>query len=161
MKFPCCFSDTRVSRRFLTLFRHSDLHGTRFLLGLAEFGWAIALLWPGSTFGRPTYHGMQALMSEDVWGALFLLTGFIQWRLLFTCEYHSKRAIVFAAYNSALWLFCVLSMYLSVYPPPAAISGETALCLGACWIFVRSGEYKHERRSAEPVQDYGVGNGNS
>ena len=155
----CCLSASSTAKRFMALFRYSDLHGTRFLLGLAEFAWALALLWPGPTFGRPTYHGMQAVMPENVWGVLFLLTAIIQWRFLFTCEYHSKRAIVFAAYNSALWLFCVISMYLSVYPPPAAISGELALAMGACWIFVRSGELDHDRRTVIPVQDYGGDNG--
>ena len=153
----CCISDSKILARFLALFRYSDLHGTRFLLGLAEFGWALALLWPGETFGRPTYHGMQAVMDEQVWGALFFVTGVIQWKLLFGCEYHSKRAIVFTFYNTALWVFITVSMYMSVYPPPAAISGESALALGACWIFVRSGEVDHDRRVVIPTQDYGNG----
>lgn len=157
----CCISDSKLVGRFLALFRFSDLHGTRFLLGFSELVWGFSLLWPGATFGRPTYHGMQAAMPEDVWAAVFLLTGFIQWKLLFSCEYHTKRAITFAFYNTALWVFVVVSMYLSVYPPPAAISGELGLALGACWIFVRSGEAIHDRRTVTPVHDHGVTNGNT
>lgn len=128
-----------LSSKLWWLIYRSDLYGTRFLLGLAEFAWAVALFWPGETFGRPTYHGMQVVMSEVAWAGVFLLTSIVQWGLLLYREYHTKRAVVFAFYNTALWVFCVVSMYMSVYPPPAAISGEFALAVGAGWIFVRSG----------------------
>lgn len=128
-----------MQQRLFKLLYRSDLCGTRFLLGFAELLWAITLTWPGETFGRPTYHGMQGIMTENAWGALFFVTCFCQWFLLIKEEYHTKRAVIFALINTALWTFCVISMYLSVYPPPAAISGELALALGAAWIFVRSG----------------------
>lgn len=117
----------------------SDLIAVRFLLGLAEITWAATLYWPGLTFGRPTYSVMAQIAPEDVWALLFFVTGVIQFKLLFSGELHSARATWFAAWNCNFWFFTVLSMYMSVYPPPAGISGELALAVGSIWVFLRSG----------------------
>ena len=125
--------------RVIELIYGSDLMGTRFLLGIAELLWAVTLLWPGETFGRPTYHGMQLFATEEVWGFIFLFSSFWQFQILKSRKFHCPAAVVFAGWNSLLWIFVVVSMYMSVYPPPAAISGELALAIGAAWIFVRTG----------------------
>lgn len=138
---------TKAKARLIDIVYGSDLVATRFLLGFAELLWAITLLWPGDTFGRPTYHGMQAFASENVWGVVFLFSAFMQFQILASRKFNSQFAVAFAGWNSLLWIFVVVSMYMSVYPPPAAISGEFALALGASWIFVRSGvPLKIERR---------------
>ena len=130
---------SKAKYRAIELIYGSDLHATRFLLGVAELVWALALFWPGDTFGRPTYAVMAGVASEEVWATAFLLTSFIQFHILFHGSYHSRCATVFAGWNAMLWIFCVLAMYMSVYPPPAAISGELAMAVGASWVFVRSG----------------------
>ena len=127
-----------LSRLKYILF-YTHLHSTRFTLAIAELLWAISLLWPGDTFNRPTYTLMSLLMSETCWAYIFLVTGLFQILILMYANYHSKVAIIFAAWNSLLWWYVVVSMYMSVYPPPAAISGELALALGASWVFTRSG----------------------
>jgi hypothetical protein len=128
-----------MKHKMLMLIYGSDLLATRFLLGVAELVWALALFWPGDTFGRPTYSIMSQLASEHTWALLFLITGILQFKILFDHDYHSRVAIVFSGWNCNLWMFTVIAMYLSVYPPPAAISGELACALGSIWVFVRSG----------------------
>jgi hypothetical protein len=115
----------------------SDLILTRLLLALSEFFWAALLLWPGPTFGRPTYTMMSKVMSEEVWGLVFLLSASIQFAIVFTETYHSKWARGFAAWNAFLWMFVVISMMLSVYPPPAAISAEIVMAISALWLWIR------------------------
>jgi hypothetical protein len=141
-----------MGHRLLSLLYESELIAVRVLLAIAEATWAIALLWPGETFMRPTYLGMQRMMPEEAWGVLFIASCFGQVTVLLTKAYHSLPAVVFAGWNSLLWLFCVLSMYMSVYPPPAAISGELALALGASWVFVCSGvpAQKAEASTSDP-----------
>lgn len=130
-------SKTKV--KLIELVYGSDLMGTRFLLGIAELLWAVTLLWPGDTFGRPTYTGMHRFASEEVWGCIFLFSAFMQFQILGNRKFHTPLAVTFAGWNSLLWIFVVVSMYMSVYPPPAAVSGELAFAIGASWIFVRSG----------------------
>jgi hypothetical protein len=110
---------------------------TRFILGTAELLWAVMLLWPGPTFGRPTYTEMAAVFSEEAWALIFLLSALTQFSIVLMEDFHSKFAKYFAGWNAALWGFVVSSMLISVYPPPAAIAGEIALAIGALWIFIR------------------------
>jgi hypothetical protein len=124
----------------------SDLYATRAMLGFAELVWALALFWPGETFDRPTYKIMAQVASESTWAAAFLVTGLLQWGILLSGRYHDRLVLVFACWNSALWTFSTIAMYLSVYPPPAAISGELAMAVGACWVLVRTGLPAGDRR---------------
>jgi hypothetical protein len=142
---------TNAVDKILSIVFFSDLHGVRFTLGLAELIWAITLLWPGETFGRPTYTVMAHVMSENAWGLVFLMSALTQFGILFKGDYHSRFATYFAGWNLALWLYVVISMYLSVSPPPAAISGEAALVLSAGWVWIRSGYEVKGRRAS----DYG------
>ena len=115
----------------------SDLVATRLALSFAEMCWAVMLLWPGDTFDRPTYGLRSEIASETAWSAIFLLTSFLQFSIVIQADFHGKFARYFAAWNAALWVFTVVSMVLSVYPPPAAIGGEMALMLSATWIWLR------------------------
>jgi hypothetical protein len=128
-----------IKSRAFNLIYGSDLHATRLLLGIAELAWAIALFWPGDTFSRPTYSVMALVAPETCWAIAFLITSFLQFHILLYTNYHSKFAVIFAGWNSFLWIFTVFSMYMGVYPPPAAISGELAMALGATWVFIRTG----------------------
>lgn len=109
----------------------------RILLAIAEFLWGILLLWPGDTFGRPTYNIMSSVMPENRWGIVFLMTSAMQITIVAKEDFHSREARYFAFCNMLLWAFVVLSMMKSVYPPPAAISGEIALAMAAWWIWFR------------------------
>lgn len=110
---------------------------SRLLLSAAEFIWAVLLLWPGDTFGRPTYSIMATVMPEECWGFVFLATSVMQISIVLKEEFHSREARYFAAFNMSLWVFVVVAMLASVYPPPAAISGEIALAGAAFWIWFR------------------------
>ena len=133
-------------RRFKYIALFGNMHSARFTLAMAETIWGITLLWPGDTFDRPTYSLMSLVASENVWGLVFLATALIQWAVLFSGKYHDRFAVVFASWNASLWWFTITSMYMSIYPPPAAISGELALALAATWVFIRSGITKPGRR---------------
>ena len=110
---------------------------SRILLAMAECIWGVLLLWPGETFGRPTYSMMADVMPEDCWGLLFLATSLMQMRIVASEQFYCREARYFAFYNMLLWAFVVYSMLKSVYPPPAAISGEIALAMAAWWIWFR------------------------
>ena len=135
--------------RFCNIFFHSDLHATRFTLAMAEMIWAITLFWPGDTFNRPTYTEMSRVAIEEVWAIVFAFSSVTQFSIVMTGDYHSKFSTYFAGWNFALWLYVTISMYMSVFPPPAAISGEAALTLAAAWVWVRSGYIVIGRRSAD------------
>lgn len=115
----------------------TDLIGTRFTLGLAELIWAATLFWPGNTFDRPTYDVMAHLFSEQIWGLIFLLSGVTQLTIAISGNIQHWFSRLFAGWNAVLWIYVVVAMYFSVYPPPAAISGETALAIASLWIWVR------------------------
>lgn len=125
--------------RLIKIAFYSDLHGTRFLLTIAEALWAITLFAPGETFDRPTYRVMSEIMSENAWALVFLFSAVTQFSILIRMDYHSRFSTYFAGWNSVLWWFVVVSMHLSVTPPPAAVSGELALAIGAAWVWIRSG----------------------
>jgi len=115
----------------------TNLVFSRLLLWAAEFFWFLLLIWPGDTFGRPTYNGMATVMPEQAWALLFLLSSVTQITIVIRQDYHCWLARYFAACNAVLWCFVVISMLLSVYPPPAAISVEITLALAAIWIWIR------------------------
>ena len=124
-------------RAFSTALWDTDLIASRITLAIAEFFWAVMLLWPGDTFARPTYSHMASIMSENTWGLLFLLSAVTQISIVLIEDMHSRFARYFAAWNAALWCYTVYAMIVSVYPPPAAIGGEIALAITAAWIFTR------------------------
>ncbi len=125
-------------KRLHYIFFASNLYSARVILAVAEMLWALSLYWPGETFGRPTYHVMQMVADEIMWAHLFLFSSLMQWSVVLTASFNGRVAMWFAAWNACLWLFVCGSMYLSVYPPPAAISGELSLALAALWIFLRT-----------------------
>lgn len=129
-----------IKLKLLRILFYSDLHATRLILAVAELIWAITLLMPGKTFGRPTYHMMEHIIeNENVWALIWLLSAAMQTYILITGRYHERFSVIFAGFNMMLWWVAAVSMYLSVSPPPAAISGEAALALGASWAYLRSG----------------------
>jgi hypothetical protein len=130
----------------------TDLVSSRMTLAFGELAWAVMLLWPGPTFGRPTYSHMAGVMAEEAWGVLFLVSFATQMTIILLDDMHSRFARYFACWNATLWGYTVWSMLASVYPPPAAIGGEIALAIAACWIFVRpyilAQGYRHAYRTA-------------
>jgi hypothetical protein len=115
----------------------TDLTAIRLCLAVSEFIWAVMLMWAGDTFGRPTYTVMSHVMNEESWALLFLISAVAQISIVAQEDYHSHFARYFAGYNALLWGFVVISMLMSVYPPPAAISAEISMALFAAWIWVR------------------------
>lgn len=115
----------------------SDLISSRLTLAFGEFFWAVMLLWPGDTFSRPSYSHMARIMNEEMWAVIFLLSCMTQVTIVLMDDMHSTFARYFACWNAGIWVYTVYSIIASVYPPPAAIGGELALALSACWIWLR------------------------
>jgi ABC-type thiamin/hydroxymethylpyrimidine transport system permease subunit len=86
---------------------------------------------------RPTYNIMGQVMPENAWAFVFLMSAVMQTTIVLSESYHSLFARMFAGFNAGLWSFIVVSMLLSVSPPPAAISGEIALACASVWIWIR------------------------
>jgi glycerol uptake facilitator-like aquaporin len=76
-------------------------------------------------------------MQQEAWAALFLVTGVLQLSIVAMEDFHGRFARYFAAWNMSLWVFVVGSCFLSVSPPPAAMSGELILAAGAFWVWFR------------------------
>jgi hypothetical protein len=129
-------SDRLVHSASRALF-DSDLVASRLIIALAEWFWFALLLWPGDTMLRPTYNIMGQVMPENAWAFVFLMSAIMQTTIVLSESYHSLFARMFAGFNAGLWSFIVVSMLLSVSPPPAAISGEIALACASVWIWIR------------------------
>lgn len=138
----------KLSDRISAAIFDSDLIATRLTLAFAEFLWAAMLLWPGDTFGRPTYKLMAVVAPEDLWACIFLVTSYLQFYIVLNGRQGALWAHYFALWNAVLWAYVVCSMLLSVYPPPAAIAGEIALMAAACWVWVRPMILMHYERVA-------------
>lgn len=115
----------------------SELISSRIILGMGELFWAIMLFWNGDTFSRPTYSHMAEIMAENYWAILFLISAILQIYIVISSRFHTSFARCFAFWNMILWVYTVISMLLSVYPPPAAIGGEIAIAIAAVWIWIR------------------------
>ena len=115
----------------------SDLILPRLMLAGGEMFWAVLLIWPGDTFARPTYSLMSQIAPEMVWALAFLATSMAQYRIVALRLCDTTSAWLFSCWNSLLWATVVACMLASVYPPPAAISGEIILTLVASWIWAR------------------------
>lgn len=115
----------------------ADLIGIRLTLALAEFFWAVMLLWTGETFSRPAYVHLAQIMNEECWGATFLLSSFAQFAIVLKNKMHTTGAWFFAGWNFVLWGYIVVSMLTAIYPVPAALGGEAALAIAAFWIWLR------------------------
>lgn len=129
MKTPC---ETLAAAMF-----DDKMVNTRLILAVSELLWSVLLLWPGDTFVRPTYAHMALVMHEEAWGVVFAMSAAMQITIVLQNDFHSRFARYFAAWNMVLWVYVVASMLLSVYPPPAAISGEIVLAGFAFWIWLR------------------------
>lgn len=130
-----------------------NMHMVRLLLGVSSITWAFGLFLEAHIFTdfRPTYYVMRAMMGENTWGVLFLVSGVMCLvSLLFGVR--NKYTVLFdALLMCVVWtastLACLAAWWphnitgwwsqLVAYSPPVAISGEVWLTLAAWWHFVR------------------------
>lgn len=116
----------------------SDLLVSRVTLALAEFSWAVMLLWPGDSFTRKIYRAMSGVATEELWGLLFLISSFIQVYIVLSGSLHSRASVYFAGYNALFWITAVGSLIFSMTTPPhAALGGDIAIACTAVWIWIR------------------------
>jgi len=116
----------------------SDLLVSRITLAIAEFSWAVMLLWPGETFDRKIYSTMALFTTEEVWGFVFLASAVIQVYIVLSGSIHSKLSELFAGWNAVFWIAAMVSLLLSMkYPASATLSGNIAVSCVAVWIWIR------------------------
>ena len=114
----------------------SDLIASRGILSLAEFIWAIILFIPGNTFPNNEIPHL-AILSEHMWGLIFLCSGCIQIYIILYEHMGTNFAKIFAAFNAFLWIYLVLTIIIDSYPPVVGVAGELALMITAIWIWLR------------------------
>lgn len=143
----------KIKLKLLRILFYSDLHATRCLLFLAEAIWAITLMIPNflgsgdGCFSRPTYKIMSQICHyEEAWSVVWACSALAQLYVIIKGDYHGRFSVVFSGFNMLFWWVVVTSMYGSVSPPAAAISSETALAIGASWVYLRSGWTPKEYR---------------
>lgn len=121
-----------------SVFLFGDTKGVELVLAFSSLLWFILLIWPGSTFDRPTYQGMAGVMQENTWAVAFLIHGA---GLLYLMRDKMKNLLLRYLNNflgGLLWVSSSLLMLFAISPPPAAISGELILSLGSLWVFLRT-----------------------
>jgi signal transduction histidine kinase len=128
--------DRTVSNISNALF-DSELVLFRIILGISEFFWFILLIWPGDIFDRVSFISISQIITQDQLAILFLLMSISQFYVIFSESFHSFFARFFAFFSALLWAATIISIFFSVTPPPAQISGEIALMFGAIWIWIR------------------------
>lgn len=142
----------QMLRAFSAALWDTDLISSRLTLAFAEFCWTVMLFWQGDTFNRPTYSHMASVMNEEMWGLVFFVSCVTQITVVLLEDMHSTFARYFAGWNACLWVYTVYSMLASIYPPPAAVGGEIALAVSACWIWARpyilAKGYRHAYRTS-------------
>lgn len=135
-----------LKQNIFNMIFYSDLRGTKFILGFHNIIWAIMLTWEGNTFSLPTYNTLSAVMSEELWGIVFMLLGFIQWFLLVHNDSNSRFYIAFTGLQSAVLTYCTISLFIMMPPANAILAGEISLTLAAGWVFIMSGFPLRDRR---------------
>lgn len=118
------------------LFSPSPLELAQLCTVWAGYLWTVMLLWPGETMSRPTYRIMAELTNDYGWAVIFFTVSSIQaFRLAFCLSAGRWNNLIHLLYP-AIWTFTTASMLLSVYPPPAAISGEIVITVLSVLVFV-------------------------
>lgn len=139
--------------RIWSILSRDKMQMTRLIIGASSITWGLILTGPSDLFTdkRTTYLVMRAMMSEHVWGYLFLVSGTVGLAaVLFGLR--NRVTIVFdALLGAALWTASTLACFAAhwpsndagwlaqwvSYPAPAAMSGELWLSIAAWWHFVR------------------------
>ena len=115
----------------------TDLVGSRFTLGLAEFLWGFLLLWPNKLIVLSGLVPGLTFVPSYVGGLIMIATGICQFVILLGNDMHTKFARHFATWNTLVWVVVVYGLVSSKYPPPSSTGGGLALALSAFWIWVR------------------------
>lgn len=115
----------------------SELVMLRIMLGVSELFWAILLFWPGDSFSQPYYSTINKYIDETQLATIFMVFALTQFFIIFTEKFHCKFSQGFACFSAFLWCTTIISVFISVYPPPSQIGGEIVLMFGAVWVWLR------------------------
>lgn len=125
--------------RAVALAVYSDLHITRFLIGVTEISCATLLLFVGNALEFPSYLIMREIMPDSAWAFLFLLMGMTQLTIIATGNYHTRFPVWFAAINQSIWWFILISMLVSHPHPPLAFAAYISIACASTLVWIRSG----------------------
>lgn len=137
-----------IRKKLSFMFHESDLIATRFIVILAAFLWASALLYPSDTFDSSIFNIVKYVMPKDFWGMLFLIQACAAFYSLFYGA--RKKVLIFAdsMLGCFLWTsmsaaMIISSLTTSKYNLPAAMSSVT-LTFASWWILARYPGYKND-----------------
>ena len=139
--------------RMWSILSRDKMQMTRLIIAASSMTWGLILLSPSVLFTdkRATYLVMRAMMSEELWGALFTISGIVSFAAVLF-DMRNRITIVFdALLGAALWTASTLACFSAhwpsqiegwyaqwlAYPAPAAMSGELWLAVAAWWHFIR------------------------
>lgn len=130
-----------VRRTFMQILRvmfFSDMTAAKFGCVLMSFIWGFTMILPANwaLFSQPEYSVMANTMPQGAWAFLFLLFGVLQLALLLMRKPLDSFPAIFAAMQTALWLFVASALWFS---PGSLPAGEIVIALMSGWIWVRSG----------------------
>jgi len=115
-----------------------DLTASRFILGMTEFIWALALFWPGNTLDiKYTSINFIGIVPELAWALFFLFSGLIQIFIVLYEIIDTRFSRIFACVNAIVWTYFVLSILIQTYPPLAAMASSLTIVIVANWIWIR------------------------
>lgn len=139
---------------------------TRLIIAVSSITWGVGLLEPVILFtpARTTYSVMAAIMPENAWGMLFMISGVAGLWSLLLGNRNKTSLVLDSLLGALLWSSSTLACFaahwphnivgwfnqLAAYPAPVAMSGEVWLSVAAWWHFVRhvadAGLPNHTRR---------------
>lgn len=125
-----------VARLKFLFFRTSPV-ATRFALAAGALLWSLMLFWPGDTFSRPTYTLMAQFASEYTWAMAFGLQGAYSMYSILMDRCTKTAFLIEGVFGCVLWSGSCICMMLSIFPVPAAISGEIVAAVASWWHLVR------------------------
>ena len=145
-----------ICARLTHLLWGADLLGTRTVIGVASLVWALSLVWPASgglfpsasgemtNYWQAIYVVMGAIMTEGQWAVLFATHGVIAiTSVLYGLRTRTFLLMFEGVLGCSLWTTSTIACYMAAfngwagYRPPAILSADVIVTLGAWWVLVR------------------------
>ena len=133
--------------RVVKLLTLADLHATRITLTTAE------ILLVNDFINHSEWFSVQPLLMvlpEEVWVAILLATGATQSYLVIRGRYHQADALIFAGWDTMLWVFMTSLLVVQGDFPSGP---QVALTCSATWIFLRCSFRIYGNRSSDYTGD--------
>lgn len=126
----------KVDQWLCKIFNYSPV-GIKYAVGIGSLLWGIMLLLPNQAYVVPLFAAMQDLMTENLWGLLFLIHGVISLYCTITYKKDLFAFICDATYGMLLWTTVTVALVLSSISILAHLSAQIILSICTLWLFIR------------------------